>query len=131
MDTFKTAVGEVVNPIPIEDRFRKNSYINQTCLFGMNLPQPVLLVVLSDVARKLDKKEVEKSLKKTLSSANNQLTSAEKVSHIFIVQEPWTPENMLLTPTLTLNRNTIHEKYMDAAKLFIKSTTPIIWESSI
>jgi len=119
MDTFKTERGEIVNAIPIEDRFQKNSYIKQSCLIGSNLPQPVLFVVLSEAACKLEKKEVEKSLKKTLSSANNQLAPFEKVSHIYIVQEPWTLEH---------KRDYVHAKYIDTLNEVIKSAIPIIWE---
>jgi len=118
VEDFKTTAGDLVNPIPIEDRFKKNSYIKQACLIGMNLPQPVLIVVLSETTQKLDRKEIEKSLKKTLSSANNQLAAAEKVSHIYIVQEPLAPDN----------RISIDAKYTDAVNLLIKSPSPILWE---
>jgi hypothetical protein len=102
------------NPSSIEDRFKKNSYIKQAYL----LPQRVLIVVLSEATQSLEKKNIEKSLKKTLSSANNQFTAAEKVSHIYIVQELLAPED----------RTNIDAKYGDAVNQLIKSPSPIIWE---
>jgi long-chain acyl-CoA synthetase len=127
-DPFKTDKGEFVNPIPIEGRFGKNSYIEQCCLIGMTLPQPFLIVILSEVARKLERKEVEKSLRKTLTSANKDLVPYAKVAHIIVAQEPWTPENMMLTPTLKLKRHVIHAKFVEFARANYESQAPILWE---
>jgi len=127
-DPFKTAKGEYVNPIPIEAKFSKNSYIEQACLIGLGLPQPILLVVLSAIAKTSERKDVEQSLKKTLNSINKDLTKFEKVSHIIIVKDVWTAENELLTATLKMKRNVIHAKYIDLAQNVIKSLDPVVWE---
>lgn len=108
-----------VNPVPIEERFLKNSYIKQANLISISLPQPVLLVVLSEVASKLEHKEVIKSLRKTFTSANKNLVQFEKVSHIIVVKEAWATNT---------DREAIHEKYTDLAKQVITRPEPIVWE---
>lgn len=127
-DPFKTDKGEFVNPIPLEGEFGKNSYIEQCCLIGMTLPQPVLIAVISEAAHNLDPKEVEKSLINTLSSINRSLKSYEKVAHIVIVKDAWTPENLMLTPTLKLKRHSIHGKFVDYARDHQNNPSQIIWE---
>jgi long-chain acyl-CoA synthetase len=127
-DPFKTDKGEFVNPIPIEGKFAKNHLIEQLCLIGLTLPQPVLLAVLSAAAMKMPRKEVDKSLKQTLDSINPGLTKFEKVSHIIVVKEPWTPENGLLTPTLKMKRNDIHAHYIALAHKAIVNHDPIFTE---
>jgi long-chain acyl-CoA synthetase len=127
-DPFKTDKGEFVNPIPIEGMFAKNNLIEQLCLIGLTLPQPVLLVVLSEAAKKASRENVVTSLQLTLDSINPHLTKFEKVTHIIVVKEPWTPENDLLTPTLKLKRNSIHAKYIDLAHKIAEVPQTIIWE---
>jgi long-chain acyl-CoA synthetase len=127
-DSFKTDKGEFVNPIPIEHKFSHNNLLEQICLIGLNLPQPVLLAVLSEPAMKMDRDEIERSLKETFDAINPDLTKYEKIVHIFLVKEGWTPENALLTPTLKMKRNAIHDKYIDLALKNIDTPEVIIWE---
>jgi long-chain acyl-CoA synthetase len=127
-DSFKTDKGEFVNPIPIEGKFGENSLLEQTCLIGLNLPQPALLVVLSEPATKMDPKAVTKSLKSSLDSINPNLTKYEKVSHVFVVKEGWTPENGLLTPTLKMKRKSLHEKYIQLAQANMDNKEAVVWE---
>jgi long-chain acyl-CoA synthetase len=125
---FKTDKGEFVNPIPIEGGFGKNSSIEQCCLIGMTLPQPVLIAVLSETALKLERKEVEESLINTLTSINEGLKTYEKVAHIIIAQDAWTPENMMLMPTLKLKRHRIHERFVECARKNYDNPSAIVWE---
>lgn len=127
-DSFKTDKGEFVNPIPIEGKFAKNTLIEQACLIGLNLPQPVLLAVLSEASKKKSRADIEKSLGATLLAINKSMTKFEKVAHIIIAAEAWTPENALLTPTLKMKRNVLHDKYLDLATKAIHDKTLVLWE---
>jgi len=127
-DSFKTDKGEFVNPIPIEGKFGRNGYIEQSCLIGLTLPQPALLVVLSESAQNKDRQDITRSLKETLDAINPDLTKFEKISHIIIAKEGWTPENAMLTPTLKMKRNVIHAKYIELAQKAIPNPDAIIWE---
>jgi long-chain acyl-CoA synthetase len=54
-DIFKTDKGKYVAPAPIELSMSKNTDIEQVCLVGLNLTQPIALVVLNEEARKKHK----------------------------------------------------------------------------
>ena len=99
-DIFKSAKGKYVVPVPIETRLSANPLLEQICVLGAGLPAPVAVVVLSEAARKLPKQNVEKSLEATLADTNQHLESHERLSNIVIVDDEWTTENGLLTPTL-------------------------------
>lgn len=127
-DPFKTDKGEFVNPLPIEAKFMHNHNIEQLCLIGISLVQPVLLVVLSQAAKTLSRAELTQSLLSTLNEINPSLTAFEHVSHIVVVKEAWTPENDLMTASLKVKRNSIHNKYIDKVQDYVKGTEVIVWE---
>jgi long-chain acyl-CoA synthetase len=127
-DSFKTDKGEFVNPNAIESKFQKNVLIEQLCLVGQNLPQPKLLIVLSEVAVVMDKEKIIKNLKGTLEHVNRDLAKYEMVSQIIIVKDHWTPENQMLTPTLKLKRHVIHDRYLELAQKNVDNHEVIIFE---
>lgn len=127
-DTFKTDKGEFVNPIPIEGLFAENIDIEQSCLIGLNLRQPVLIVVLSQAAMKKSREELSRSLKDSLDSINERLTKFERVSHLIISKDSWTPENSLLTPTLKMKRQPLNIKYTTIAQANADNSESVIWE---
>ncbi len=112
-DIFKTSKGKYVTPAPIEAKFMANSDIEQVCVTGSSLPQPIALVVLSEDAMKLNKAEVEEKLAKQMHSINQQLESHQKLDRVIICKEPWTVENQMLTPTLKVRRHVLEEQLSD------------------
>lgn len=48
-DTFKTAKGKFITPAPIEWHFAQDANIEQICIMGLGCPQPIALVVLSEI----------------------------------------------------------------------------------
>lgn len=52
-DTFKTAKGKFVSPVPIEKKLFEYSRVEMMCLIGLGLPGPILLVVPHDWLKKL------------------------------------------------------------------------------
>lgn len=110
-DIFKTEKGKYVTPAPIEASLMANPIIEQVCVTGTNLPQPVAIVVLSDVAQKYDRQGVGMKLASTLDVVNAKLEAHQKVDRIIVVDEPWTVENNLLTPTLKVKRHILEEHY--------------------
>ena len=69
-DIFKTDKGKYVAPTPIEMKLLKNTDIEQVCVVGMGIPQPIALIVLSAAGKAKSKEEVSKSLSKTLAEVN-------------------------------------------------------------
>lgn len=110
-EIFKTAKGKYIAPVPIESKLMANSSIEQVCVTGSKLKQPIGLIVLSDEALKLDKEELEKSLLATLDEVNATLESHAVLDRLVIMQDEWTVDNGLLTPTLKLKRHNLEEHY--------------------
>jgi long-subunit acyl-CoA synthetase (AMP-forming) len=110
-DIFKSAKGKYVTPVPIESALSGNPFLEQICVMGSGLPAPVVVVVLAEAAQHLPRKNVEASLKATLTDVNRHLESHERLSHIIIVNDEWTTENGLLTPTLKVKRDILESKY--------------------
>jgi len=110
-DIFKTAKGKYVAPAPIEAKFMENPIVEQVCVTGNNLPQPVALLVLSEDAQKHDKSSVEASLKKTFEHINAKLESHQVMDRVVIMKNEWSIENDLLTPTLKVKRHVLEERF--------------------
>lgn len=110
-EIFKTAKGKYVAPAPIEAKLMANSNIEQVCVTGAQLKQPIALVVLSEGASKLPEEELEKDLLQTLAQVNGTLENHAVLERLVIMQDEWTVDNGLLTPTLKVKRHTLEEKY--------------------
>lgn len=110
-EIFKTAKGKYIAPVPIESKLMANSSIEQVCVTGSQLKQPIGLVVLSAEALKLASEEIEQSLLATLNEVNATLESHAVLDCLVIMKDEWTVDNGLLTPTLKLKRHNLEEHY--------------------
>lgn len=110
-EIFKTEKGKYVSPSPIEMQLAKNANIEQVCVVGDQLPQPIALVVLSADARTSNKNDIIADLQETLEIVNNKLEKHEKLQKMVVVKDEWTVENDLLTPTMKIKRNLLETKY--------------------
>ena len=128
-DTFKTAKGQFIVPAPIEFKFQSNEDIEQICLLGIGLPQPIALVSLSDIGKNKSKEAVEESLGGTLAKANRQLDNYKKVSTLVLLKEPFSVENGMLTPTLKTKRNVVHDRYKDLLEGWHEDSLTVVFEN--
>lgn len=110
-EIFKTAKGKYVAPVPIEALLMENSFIEQVCVTGNNLKQPVALVVLAPEAHQIERSELSASLERTLDTVNARLESHELLDALVVVPESWSTENGLLTPTLKIKRSEVENAY--------------------
>ena len=110
-DIFKTSKGKYVAPSPIEMKLSANKNLEQICVVGDGIPQPIVLVVLSERGKQKGKEDLISSLEKTMEIVNPKLDSHEKLHNIVVVAEDWTIENKLLTPTMKIKRNAIEKIY--------------------
>ena len=110
-DLFKTSKGKYVAPSPIEMRLSANKNIEQVCVVGTGLPQPIAIIVLSERGKNKSKEDLISSLITTLEVVNPKLDSHEKIHNFIVVAEEWTVENKLLTPTMKIKRNAIEKIY--------------------
>lgn len=109
-DTFKTAKGKYVAPVPIENAFSRSALVEQQCLFGFALTQPVMLCTLSETAP-ADRDAVEQQLTALTSETNEGLESHERIAGLIICAEPWSVESGVLTHTLKVKRESVAEVY--------------------
>lgn len=128
-DNFKTAKGKYIAPAPIEWKFTYNEDIEQVCVAGLGLSQPMALIVPSEIGLKKDKKVLEQSLMETFNKANREVGGYKVLSHLIIVKEPWTVENGILTPTLKVKRAKIDQAYLEKMEKWKERKDSIIWES--
>jgi long-subunit acyl-CoA synthetase (AMP-forming) len=128
-DIFKSAKGKYVVPVPIESHLSANPLIEQVCVIGSGLPAPIALIVLSETARQLPRETVVESLESTRLDTNRHLESHERLSGMLVVNDEWTTENGILTPTLKVRRDRIEERYLSVVdREFDK---PVVWERDL
>src|SRR5690606_24746173 len=91
-EIFKTSKGKYVAPAPIENRLAVHARIEQVCVVGDGLPQPMALCVLSEVARQEPRSDVENSLARLLAEINAVLDKHEQLQGLILVKEVWAVE---------------------------------------
>ncbi len=126
-DLFKTSKGKYVAPSPIELKISSSPILENVCLVGSGLPQPIAICVLSEIGKQMSKNEVESELQKILKETNGTLDDHERVKKIFLVKEAWTVENNFLTPSMKIKRNMVEKKYLSVVEN-LKSPSAIVWE---
>ncbi|MEM6767248.1 MAG: AMP-binding protein [Bacteroidota bacterium] len=126
-DAFKTSKGKFVTPNPLEETIGDSEYIEQVCVAGLGIPQPIALVNLSEVAGSKNKEAIEEELLTKLKLVNSQVANYEKVSTLVIDQESWTPDNELITPTLKIRRQALNKKHGANFLNWHNSKDTIIW----
>jgi len=109
-EVFKTTKGKYIAPVPLESLMAKNELIEQACVVGEHLDQPVALVQLAEYVD-LEMRELRRRLVETLDSVNAELEPHQRISRIVVIRERWTIDNELLTPTLKIRRQAIEKRY--------------------
>lgn len=127
-DTFKTAKGKFIIPTGIEAELTKIPVIEQVCVVGLGIEQPLALVNLSEMAQSMDKSVIEHDLRTALETVNVTLNNYEKISTIVITHETWSEQNQLLTPTLKTRRGKINDKYSGRYQQWSEQKNKVIWE---
>jgi len=126
-DLFKSSKGKYVVPVPIESLLFENTLIEQVCVMGSGLPQPIAAVVLSEeISVGMSNDDLEKSLDATRIHVNERLEGHEKIDRIVVTKEQWSIENGLLTPTLKIKRSELEVKYKETISLDSKKS--VIWQ---
>jgi long-subunit acyl-CoA synthetase (AMP-forming) len=127
-DNFKTAKGQYVSPAPIENNLSIDPHIEQCCVVGINLPQPIALIVLSLEGKKLEPSTLIKNLEDLRKNTNPHFKKYEHLSKMIVLKEDWTIENNCLTPTLKIKRPIIEQKYLALFETWNNQIESIIFE---
>ncbi|WP_262757578.1 AMP-binding protein [Acinetobacter gyllenbergii] len=132
-DIFKTSKGKYVKPVPIEQKIAAHDFIESVCVGGSSQHQPVAFMMLAEEVRTQlnhgNKREVvELAFNELKENINKSLEPHERLGFMVVIDEPWTMENDLLTPTMKIKRNKIEEKYEPYLESWANQNRSIVWE---
>ena len=108
-DIIITPGGDNISPLKIENEFINSEFVEQIVVYGDNKPFLTALIVPSE-QKKLN---FEQEFQKELEKINKNLTKIEKIKKYFLINQKFSIENGMLTPTLKLKRKKILEEYKE------------------
>lgn len=127
-DQFKTDKGKYIAPAPIEMKFLQNTDIEQVCVVGMGVPQPMALVVLSALGKSKTKEELTESIGKSISELNPSLEPYEAIEKAVIMKSDWSIENGLMTPSMKIKRNEVEKIHLPRYPMWFGLFGKVVWE---
>jgi long-subunit acyl-CoA synthetase (AMP-forming) len=125
-DTFKTAKGKFVVPVPLEHHFSSNSYIEQVMITGIGLVQPIALISLNN-PEGVNEKSIEEGLLKTLEHVNSLSDKHEQIKQLVVFRQAWTEDSGFFTPTMKIKRHIVDAKYKESYFKWEAMEQTIIW----
>jgi long-chain acyl-CoA synthetase len=102
-ETYKLSNGRFINPTKIQNILLKNIDIEQVFVYGLNKEYNIALVY----------SQLNENTILNYITNNSELNNLEKPKKIIIIKEPFSVENGLLTPKLSLRRNLIYLAYLN------------------
>jgi len=113
-DIIVTAGGDNISPAKIENMITNELEVDQCLVYGEKKNYLVALIV----PNKEFLKEKEK-INNVIDNINKKLTLVEKIKKIQLIDENFSIENGLLTPTMKVKRKKVTEKYkIELEKLY-------------
>ena len=106
-DILITPGGDNISPLKIENELINSGIIDQAIVYGDNKPYLVALLVLNDQKKSLKEEEIKQEIEKV----NKKLSKIENIKKFFTINEKFSIENGMLTPTLKLKRKEIIKNY--------------------
>ena len=105
-DIIVSAGGDNISPAKIENLLSNSTAIDQCTVYGDGKNFLVALIVPSK-----DYKGNKEKIIEIIDKINENLTLVEKIKKFYLIDDNFTIENGLLTPTMKTKRNKIIEKY--------------------
>jgi len=132
-DLFKTSKGKYVAPVPIENKLGAHPKIEAVCVGGANQPGTFALVLLAEDARKAlgqgaPREPIELELGTLIDEVNAALDPHERLEFAFVISEPWSIDNGMLTPTMKIKRNEIEKRYEPQVDSWFSKKQRVLWE---
>ncbi len=106
-DIIITPGGDNISPIKIENELVNSDLFEQSIVYGDNKPFLVALLVLNEEKKSSTDEEIKFEIEKI----NKKLSKIENIKKFFTINEKFSIENGMLTPTLKLKRYKIIQKY--------------------
>jgi len=110
-EIFKTSKGKYISPVPIEQSLENIFSVEQTCVFGSQLSQPIAVIVCTDPkSKKADERFIDECEQK-LKQLNESLEKHEQLDALLVSSTEWNTKNEMMTPTLKIRRQQIEDYY--------------------
>ncbi|MFT5715179.1 MAG: long-chain acyl-CoA synthetase [Flavobacterium sp.] len=127
-DQFKTDKGKYISPAPLELKMSLNTDIDQICLVGTGIPQPIALITFSELGKAKSRASLYTGLVETMNQINTHVEKHEKIEKIIIMKEDWNVDNGLTTPTMKVKRNAIEKIHREFYKPWFENEEKVIFE---
>jgi long-subunit acyl-CoA synthetase (AMP-forming) len=128
VDSFKTSKGKFIEPLSLENYFGTLKELEEVCITGLGLPQPIALAQLSEIGKALPKEELIGFLEEKLAEINSDLENYKKISTLILVKEQWTEQNKILGPTLKIKRGNVEEMYSNKYQGWHEDSRTVLFE---
>ena len=115
-DIIINSGGDNISPAKIENLLCANPEIDQALIFGDNKNYLVALIFINKEFN-LSREEIGV----IIDDVNKELTAIEKIKNFHILDEGFTLENNMLTPTMKMKRYVIVKKFFDVLNNFYNS----------
>lgn len=115
-DYFKTIQGKFVAPTPIENIFAENPHTEQICLLGRGYSKTVMTCVLSALAQQQPRDVIEAALRQRVEAVNTESEKHARIGVVLVSSEPWTIDNLVLTPTMKIRREQVEQRFGERAQ---------------
>ena len=112
-DIIVSAGGDNISPAKIENQLTNSAAIDQCMVYGDGKNYLVALIVPNK-----DFKEQREKMNEIIDEINKNLTLVEKIKKFYLINEVFSIENGLLTPTMKVKRNKVIEKYRNILEKF-------------
>jgi len=107
-DIIVSLGGDNIAPSKLENLLTLSSDIEQACVFGEQKNYIAALIILS-----LDSKATKEDIQNYIDEVNKDLTQPEKIKKFTIIDEAFSIENNLMTPTMKVRRHEVEKKYSE------------------
>ena len=114
-DIIVSAGGDNISPAKIENQILNSPAIDQCMVYGDGKNYLVVLIVPNK-----EFKEEKEKITKIISEINKNLTIVEKIKKFHLINETFSIENGLLTPTMKVKRNKVIAKYKNTLEHLYK-----------
>jgi len=115
-DIIVSAGGDNISPAKIENQLANSPAIDQSMVYGDGKNYLVALIVPSK-----EFKENKEKINEIVNEINKNLTLVEKIKKFNLINESFSIENGLLTPTMKVKRNKVIAKYKNILENFYKN----------
>ena len=115
-DIIVSAGGDNISPAKIENQLSNSSAIDQSMVYGDGKNYLVAIIVPSK-----DFKGQKEKISEIIHEVNKNLTLVEKIKKFHLINEDFSIENGLLTPTMKVKRNKVVAKYKNILESFYKN----------